>query len=893
MGFLGRFLGRPSPEGSADAQAVASGTSPPQYRKGQSIAGRYEVHYVLGEGGFGTVYLVYSRRTESVLALKTLRDEFLRDDRVRTRFRKEAELWVAMERHPNLVRAYFVDEVDGRLYIAMEYVARNERGVNTLKGYLRRGALPLERACRWAIEFCHGMEHAHSRGIRCHRDIKPSNVMIAQDGTLKITDFGLAGVLEFAGAQEGAGDGGVGCGTPTHMSPEQFTDAAHCDERSDIYSFGVLLYQMASSAKSSARSPRRLPFFTPPPRSRTLADLQRYWAAIYRLHKDAPVPPLDSPLFPAIERCLRKEPARRYQSFGELREDLEKLAVCHVGPVAEIPASRSLEDWEWINKGASLHNLGRYEEAIRCFDEALSLDPECAGAWSNKASALLAMRRFGEALGCSSNALDLEPENAAALLGKASALLGLGDPGEAIACIERSVELDAEAAEAWKVRGDILDELGRQSPELRLRGQLAARAASGPGSALESYERALGLDECSARAWCGKGNCLDGLARHNEAVTCYDRALELDPELVEAWTNRGLSLYRVGRAEEAAASYDRALEIDPRSVHARNNKGTALAALGRIEEAALCFEKVIQLDPRYAAAWYNRAEALDKLGKPELALANYTRAIDLDPANVDALNNRGNLLHRLGRLDEAVECYDAALKVRPDCAAAWNNKGMSLLRKKRAPAAIDCFSEAVRLDPGNAFALYNKGTALEELGQPDEAARWYEKATSEDPGFAAAWNARARMLRSRDRFDEALACIDKALTAEPGSALLWNSKGNTYREQGHPDKALRSYDVALRLDGRYVAALNNKGGVLLEVARTGDAIQCFRKALAIDEKAARAWYNLALAEEKAGRTEDAARSLRRFIELAGEAHAAQVAEARERLAELEGGGDAG
>jgi serine/threonine protein kinase len=220
------------------------------FKKGDFIGQKYEVFDVLGEGGFGIVYLVYLNQTKSAYALKTFRDEYIEDIKTRERFRKEAQVWIDLERHPYLVRASFVDEISGRLYIAMEHIASDEPGMNTLDGFLRRSPPDLAQSLRWAIQFCHGMEYACSKGVKAHRDIKPANIMIDQNKSVKITDFGLARVfVESSFSEQGHVAGEVGndssiqtaigtsIGTPEYMPPEQFTDLTVCDERSDIYSF--------------------------------------------------------------------------------------------------------------------------------------------------------------------------------------------------------------------------------------------------------------------------------------------------------------------------------------------------------------------------------------------------------------------------------------------------------------------------------------------------------------------------------------------------------------------------------------------------------------------------------------------------------------------------------
>jgi len=152
------------------------------YKKGDFIGQKYEVYGVLGVGGFGIVYLVYSidsQGTGAVYALKTFRDEYLADQKERKRFHQEASVWVELGRHPYLVRANFVLEVTGRLYIGMEYIAPNEQGLNSLEGYLQQRPPDLAQSLRWAIQVCHGMEYACSKGVRAHRDLKPANILIS------------------------------------------------------------------------------------------------------------------------------------------------------------------------------------------------------------------------------------------------------------------------------------------------------------------------------------------------------------------------------------------------------------------------------------------------------------------------------------------------------------------------------------------------------------------------------------------------------------------------------------------------------------------------------------------------------------------------------------------
>jgi serine/threonine protein kinase len=416
---------------------------------------------VLGVGGFSVVYLVFSHETEVAYALKTLRDRFLEDRETREQFRKEAKLWVDLEHHPYVVSAHFIEELAGRLYIGMEYVEPNDEGMNSLEGYLAQKPPDLAQALRWGVQFCHGMEYAASKGIRCHRDIKPANLMISRDGTLKITDFGFADVIDRSRVRA-IGDGFVrrrrhtegpsGFGTPNYMPPEQFLNAAYCDARSDIYSAGVVLYQMASHG--------RVPF-VPDRQARKPGDgPPSLWAEMHWLHTHAPVPHLASPLYPIILKCLQKEPAARYQTFRELRADLEPLLRKSGDEVVVPERTRELEVWELYNKAFSLSSLGHYEEAIAAYDRVLAIDRDHSDAWNNRGVCCSKIGRLEDALTCYSYAVRTQRHNASAWSNRGNVLSALGRYAEALVSLNRAVSIDSLNEGAWLNKAMVEDRLG-------------------------------------------------------------------------------------------------------------------------------------------------------------------------------------------------------------------------------------------------------------------------------------------------------------------------------------------------------------------------------------------------------------------------------------------------
>ena len=588
------------PQGANPRQPVRHAEQPSPgrgelYKKGDRIGNKFEVVSLIGRGGFALVYLVYAPKLGEVYAIKTFRDEFLADPAVREAFKREALLWVALDEHPFILAARFVEEVSGRLFVLMDYVAPDGQGRVSLDDHLCKASSPLDldQSLKWANQFCLGMEHANAHGIKVHRDIKPSNILITRDGTVKIADFGLAAAAEMAWHQPGGrggslisagADGRFGlslfqmegknrCGTPGYMAPEVYGgDGA--DARSDIYSFGLALWQMATG---SPTPPFHVAVLHRGDDQRHLAE---YMEAVHQKQMAGKVPRVDGPLRAIIERCLAAEPSRRYSDFGQLRKDLEVLYRQRTGRPVEVPSGGERTAAFWIAKGGSLNALGRYPEAIACLNKALEIDPRYVDAWANKGNSLHALGRYPEA----------------------------------IACLDKALEINPRHANAWNSKGFSLHSLGRYQ------------------EAIACYDKALEIDPRDAYAWNNKGFSLDSLGRHQEAIACLDKALEIDPRYAAAWTNKGSALHSLGRYQEAIACCDKALEIDPRYAAAWNNKGASLGSLGRDQEAIACLDKALEIDPRDAGAWANKGKNLTSLGRHEEAARAYEKFLDLGAA---------------------------------------------------------------------------------------------------------------------------------------------------------------------------------------------------------------------------------------------------------------------
>ena len=285
----------------------------------------YVLDRPLGAGGMGTVYKAHDGSNGQAVALKVLRPDLAHEPGYLERFRREAQ--IASQLHSrHIVRILDSGNSDGRYFIAMEYVEGQ-----TLAKRLENGALPVEEAIRICHEVCTALIVAHQHGV-VHRDIKPQNILLDLDGTAKVTDFGVARRQ----GQPGITVDGLYLGTPEYMAPEQVD--GHADIRSDIYSFGILTYQMLAG---------RVPFRGETP-----------WATLDQQMRSDPLPlgairnDVPAWLSALVMRCLRKDPRSRFQTPQSLLQALdarENSSTSHtVRQQASLRAGSTYRNSSWV-----------------------------------------------------------------------------------------------------------------------------------------------------------------------------------------------------------------------------------------------------------------------------------------------------------------------------------------------------------------------------------------------------------------------------------------------------------------------------------------------------------------------------------------------------------------
>jgi serine/threonine protein kinase len=392
----------------------------------------YEIRAV-HPGGIGIVYCAYNFVWRRLVALKTLRPQYAYNPRIRELFLAEGRTWVRLGRHPYLVRAVNVREIDGQPFVVAEYIEGAEGMGNDLRAWLGNERLSLPVAVQMALEIAQAMQHAvRQMPDLVHRDLKPANILVDARGRARVTDFGLSRSTEDA------------AGTPIYMAPEQWLGSAH-DARTDIYAYGCVLYEMFTGRRTHAAQTTE---------QWQEAHLQQTPRRPRALNPDIP-----EELDALVLRCLARQPQNRPRGWDEIVDLLaasyERLtgrpAIVDIPEVAPMPEDLLMD-------ASNLARLGGWDEALDACERALAADPHDAIGWINKSQVLAGMNRYGEALAAMERSLEIDPALIAGPLELARLLRDQRRYPEALSAVDRALAIDPEYAPARALKQIILEE---------------------------------------------------------------------------------------------------------------------------------------------------------------------------------------------------------------------------------------------------------------------------------------------------------------------------------------------------------------------------------------------------------------------------------------------------
>ncbi|MGQ9730994.1 MAG: tetratricopeptide repeat protein [Candidatus Zipacnadales bacterium] len=646
---LGRDLALEEDSGELQIQRrrAAEDASVPLWDVGHFIRGRHEV-LAVRRGGMSFVHICFDHLQGRPYAVKALKRELLDLPGIREAFLREAELWVSLERHPNIVEADFVQVIDNQPAIFLEYVDGG-----SVAGLLRERPLPVVKAVELALQVCYALQHAHLTAKIIHRDIKPSNILLTKSGIAKVTDFGLAHAVGEAQFSDERARHRV-YGTPQYMAPEQFTPDAEVTVRADIYAFGCTLYEMLT---------RQWPFKATTP-SEFKAKHESEIAPDPRTYNQA----LRPELVAIVTKCLAKSEVDRYRSFMEVSTALGEVYVQLTGTARTRPAVVSgMSAEQWVAKGASLAQLGKLEESLEAFDRAIQLDQELPQAWTGKAESLRTLGRYREALVCCYRALSRDPRSLVAYNIRGLCYAALGEHDRALEDFDRAIAIDPNQREVWHNRG------------------LSLEAKGNYDGAIECFDRVLAFEPRTPQSLLSKALCLLAKGDYQAAVEVCELLLEIDPDSAAAWKVKGAALAALQKWGLAVTCYEKALEIAPEDEYARQ----------AAEEAR---QQSIQKSPAHAESSFERGIRRFNRGRFAEAVAEFERAVQEDPGDERAWRYLSATLFRLGRYAEAESPARKSIELKPDDPAALCNLGVILRKQERWSEAREVLKAALRLD---------------------------------------------------------------------------------------------------------------------------------------------------------------------------------------------------
>lgn len=760
----------------------------PELNLGELFAERYKIEKELGRGGMGIVYKAEDTKLKRPVALKLMPIGLMHLPDIRERFLLEAQAAAALD-HPNICTVYESDEAGGRPYISMAFIEGQE-----LKKIIEKKSLEVKCALDIAIQVAEGLGEAHRKGI-VHRDIKTGNIMVTQDGKAKIMDFGIAKISGTTFLTEE----GTTMGTAAYMSPQQ-ARGERVDHRTDLWSLGVILYEMLTA---------KLPF-----------PGETAQAVIFAILNEAPLPltglksDISGEFEKVVFKALVKDIDSRYVSAQEFHCDLNNLKAGFPvetplpaqeeirNSVAVIDFSNITKDpsCDWLSGGiaetvsvdlkkiASLRVISREMvlKLLGCHTGESITEKEIINMGNILGVRWLVwggFQKMGDAIRITSHFAEIssgEIIDSAKVDGTMEEIFKLQD--QIIAELMHSLRLEVTETEKEKIASPETLELEAYEFYARGRQIINQLGREGMPKAQELFEKAMEIDPEYALAYSGLGNLLTMkfIASSDQedleiAIKYLQKAIELDPDLIDPYLWLSYGYTREHLYSDAIKAGKKAVELESDNPLAHYFLGVAYHVKAAMEYKTEGFPKAldhyridVKLQPNYQPAYMNAAWIHRIHGRYPEALEQLEKAVAIEESGkagivkfVGSLTLMGNLHLYQNQYDKALEWYDRSLDVLEKTDHVYSGAfraltycGMgqiefserdydrSLRNYKRAKAIIDEVSHGLGIGYVLARIFIGMAKAFNELGMSREAKSHYRKSLQlieEKKGYDFNW----------------------------------------------------------------------------------------------------------------------------------------------------------
>lgn len=830
---------------------------------GQTVS-HYKILEELGKGGMGVVYKAEDTKLHRTVALKFIAPSALSDVEQKTRLIKEARA-VASLNHPHINTVYEIDEVEDSTFIAMEYVD----GLS-LKQMLKPGPLQLDSILDIASQVAEGLQEAHEKGV-IHRDIKSSNIMVTAKGQVKIMDFGLA---KFSGDEDVTRTAGI-LGTAAYMSPEQASNES-LDQQTDIWSFGVVLYEMLSA---------QLPFQGGMDHMVLYAIVNNDPIPIGRLRPDIPLE-----LENIIEKCLQKDRKKRYLTSYDLKADLDRVKSDLItGRISPYP-KRSIR-----------YFLAHKRVPRLAVPVAIGLILILL---------ILIIPSLRETITVRLGLRPIPPKQYLAIL----PFNYIGDNPDIQRMCQGLVELMTnKLTQLEGVQGTMQVVPSSDVYALDLTSTIGARESLGVNLVItgtlvdleDKYILTLNLADSENQV---QLRAKDVEAPIESFSILYDHALDTVIEMLALETLPGLqevltagrtqdqeaeALYMQGRglllAYSDLDSINNAIQFFQRSIDRDPNYALAIAGLSEafwakwlltkepewMEQAKIKSSQALAINDNLSDVLAAAANVYRGTGELDKASATLRRAMDLDPANYEVHLGMGEVLFSQGKTEEAEKEYSRAIELKPDYWGGYSSLGVFYLYQARYEDAEKMFVRVTELTPNNERGFTLLGIVYDRLEQPELAIQNYLRSIEIKP-TATAYSNLGTLYFFQKNYQLARDMFKSAIDLGRNVSTIRGNLADTLRFTGDMGGARESYQEAIRLGKRELEVSPTLAHVYAQMGRyyailgeKQSALENIRQSLKLEPKNVEVLRTCVKAYELMGERGQALTVLNTLIKLGG------------------------